>query len=86
MCSYMIDNVLYDLLGNEIRVGSHVLCGYYSRETLVMAVVTKLAKKSMRLKRHGIKSGTEFRRPPEGVVVIDGPALTMYLLKKGMSK
>lgn len=65
-----------DILGRIIKIGDHV--AYPDSNRLQLGKIDKLNPKMVRVQR----GNWEFNKYPSDVVVLDGPDLVMYLLKK----
>lgn len=65
-----------DILGRKLKVGDHV--AYPDSNTLQLGKIDKLNPKMVRIQ----KGSWAVNKYPNDVVVLDGPDLVMYLLKK----
>ena len=72
-----------DKLGREIEVGSCVAVAHHN--SLAVATVVKLTPKMVRIKIANITSNSWYQghhnKYGDQMVVIEGPSVTMYLLK-----
>ena len=72
-----------DKLGREIEVGSCVAVAHHN--TLAVATVVKLTPKMVRIKIANIATNSWYQghhnKYGDQMVVIEGPSVTMYLLK-----
>ena len=68
----------YDLLGTQIKVGDHVALPV--GRDMCVGTVTKTHNKMIGVTTLGHTYYNNYY--PKNVVILDGPRLTMYLLKK----
>lgn len=84
------EHILYDRLGNEIKIDDHV--AFVSRGLLKIGLVIKINPKTIKVlhidpvapKRQGYvwpPVGSKSNKYPEECIVVNGPRVTMYLLK-----
>ena len=69
----------YDIFGKLIQLGDCVVSPYYGRDLGVFTVV-KMTPKMVKIKRVGSK-GSGQNAYPFNTVKVNGPEVTMYLLK-----
>jgi len=69
----------FDLLGREINVGDVVAVSTHN--SLMIASVTKLNPKMVKVMRIPNKRSSELNKYPSDMVVVPGADVTMYLLK-----
>lgn len=85
------ENIPYDRLGNEIKVEDYV--AFATRGSLKLGLVIKINPKTIKVlhidpakprNHHYIwpPLGSKSNKYPEECVVVNGPKVTMYLLKK----
>jgi len=84
----------YDRIGREIKIGDVV--AYPDNNRMEIGIITKLNKIMVKVKKMGngqhIRSGWTARdrgeknRYPADIVVIDGPDVTMYILRESHVK
>lgn len=71
----------YDILGREITMGSHV--AFSVTNSMYVGSVVKLSEKMIRVKN--IRDRSKYNKGdlkyPSDCVLLDGPHLTMFLLK-----
>jgi hypothetical protein len=75
-----------DKLGRIIKIGDAVC--YPSRNSLEFGTIKKLNNKMVKVwevGKHG-KYYTGSNKYPQDVVIVEGPEVTMYLLKMGIAK
>ena len=70
--------VHYDILGTQIKVGDYVAVP--EGTTMYIAIVTKLHKILVGVTPHNKIYQSNYY--PKNLVILSGPQLTMYLLKK----
>jgi len=68
-----------DLLGRLLNIGDCV--AYPSSNTLIIGVVKKLNPKMVGVERLGKKYWGPSNKYPNDLVLLDGPEVTMYLIK-----
>jgi hypothetical protein len=75
-----------DKLGRIIKIGDAVC--YPSRNSLEFGTIKKLNNKMVKVWEVGThgKYYTGSNKYPQDVVIVEGPEVTMYLLKMGMAK
>lgn len=69
-----------DIFGKLVQVGDFVVTTYYGKEIAVYSVI-KLTPKMVKLQRIGRKGWTGTNAYPANLVKVDGPEVTMYVLK-----
>lgn len=70
-----------DLIGRKLAVGSSVALSF-RRQELFVGCVIQLTKKMVKVKYKFGASWRVCKRYPEDLVLLEGPALVEYLLKR----
>jgi hypothetical protein len=68
-----------DRLGRNLTVGDCVAVAH--RNELMVAVIKRCAPKMIVVSELGTKYRSEYRKYPSECVLLDGPEVSMYLLK-----
>jgi hypothetical protein len=68
-----------DRLGRLLKVGDCV--AYPSSNTLVIGTIKKLNPKMIGVNKVGVKGRGPSNKYPSDLVLLDGPEVTMYLIK-----
>lgn len=74
-----------DKLDNILEVGTHV--AYPSHNQMIIGVVVKITPKMVTVRELGVKPSAwygEARKYPSECIKVEGPKLTMYILKKSV--
>ena len=84
----MSNLIMKDFLGKELKIGDPVAMVVPSYRDIAVGVITKATAKKLSINYYNeyYKSTVKAYKYPDQLIKVDGPELSMYLLKVNLSK